>query len=93
MNYSQIDVALSFLEPDSYIVLQVPYYQDIKLVIKYLFKKLGEPQKFYNNNLIYGKNRIKIESIESGHSGYGVEFGRLFFIDRDHDRSYLNYLE
>ena len=94
MNYAQIDLALDFLQPNSYIVLQVPYAEDVQLVYKYLFEKFGEPKKFTSRWLQYDKGKIFIEVVtfKGVCSGRGVEWDKLFFIDRKHDRSYLKYL-
>ena len=90
MQYSQVDIALGFLEPNSYIVLQVPYWRDTELIYRYLYDKFGMPTKRTPKYAEWNIGRIYVEVV-SEHSGYGIALNQLFFIDRDHDRRYLEY--
>ncbi len=96
MNYEQIDIALGFLDDDSCIVLQVPYFKDIELVRWHIIEKLKPDVKgctldtvtLTNNRTIY----IDVFGSKE-QSGYGVGAGKCFLIDRLNDRSYMDNLE
>lgn len=96
MNYKQVDIALGFLDDDSTIILQVPYARDIALVHRYLVEKLrSEYEKYTRSTILLTRNRIiHIESFGNNEqAGIGAPRGKIFLIDRDHDRSYLDRLE
>lgn len=95
MNYEQVDIALGFLEENSGIVLQVPYFRDIQLVREYLREKLakGIVELRADGIKLTGGRYILIEAIGGGACGYGVRPGEVFLIDRLKDRSYMDRLE
>jgi hypothetical protein len=95
MRYDQVDQALEFLDDDSFIVLQVPYFRDIQLVRWYLREKLEKAiiESRPDGIMLAGNRHILIEAIGGGACGYGVGANKCFFIDRDHDRSYMDRLE
>lgn len=95
MQYEQVDNALMFLEENSSILLQVPYSMDIALVRKYVIEKLGRPSVLRERELIYPENRrVVFESVVGRDTcGLGFDWGRIFFIDRAHDRDYYREFE
>lgn len=95
MRYDRIDVALGFLDENSRIVLQVPYFRDIQLVRRYLQEKLAkEITEFRPDGVKLTNDRyILIQAIGSGACGYGIGADKCFFIDRLNDRSYMDRLE
>jgi SLT domain-containing protein len=94
MNYPQIDHALTFLtKPGDTITLQVPYHNDVYLAMRYIVQTMGKPTKQYRNGTMgYPNGTIRFESVGSNDLA-GIGQDCVFFIDRDHDRSYLEWLE
>jgi hypothetical protein len=99
MNYPQIDHALTFLtKPGDAITLQVPYHRDIDLVVRHIIDRMGKPLNFWTptyrrtvTRMEYPNGVIRFESLASDVCGIGEDC--VFFIDRDHDRSYYEWLE
>jgi hypothetical protein len=91
MNYPQIDHALTFLtKPGDQITLQVPYATDIHLVRKYIKETWGQPSHEKWDYLDYNDRGIHFELLTDM---MGLGRNPCFFIDRDHDRSYMKWLE
>ena len=95
MRYDQVDQALEFLDDDSFIVLQVPYFRDIQLVRWYLREKLAKAiiESRPDGVKLTNDRYILIQAIGSGACGYGIGADKCFFIDRLNDRSYMDRLE
>lgn len=90
MRYDQVNHALTFLtKPGDMITLQVPYHEDVDLVVRHITNVMGRPRKWVKPNImVYPNGIIHLESVCSNPlSGFAQDC--LFFIDRDHDRSYL----
>lgn len=94
MRYDQVNHALTFLtKPGDMITLQVPYHEDVDLVVRHITNVMGRPRKWVKPNImVYPNGIIHLESVCSNPlSGFAQDC--LFFIDRDHDRSYMDWLE
>jgi len=94
MRYDQVDHALTFLtKPGDRITLQVPYHNDVYLVTQYIVRKMGKPKRRYSDKTLdYPNGMIRFESVcTNDTAGLGQQC--VFFIDRDHDRSYYQWLE
>lgn len=73
MRLDQIKVALSFIsEPNSMVVIQVPFYRDLVLVKDEIVRIMGKPEVALPMEWKYRGNRIiKFECISSDFAGYG----------------------
>lgn len=84
MRYEQIDLALTFLEASDEIVLQIPFYQNFRLVREYLVRRLGEPSYYTRDKLVYCNKIIRLELAGNEFAGRGYT-GPCFLIERQHD--------
>jgi len=84
LNTEAIDTALAWLGEHD-VVLQLDGAYDIPHVKRYVFSKLGLPDRSYGNDLKYGKHRVVLASTRDERNFLGYHENHLFYVGESDD--------